>query len=560
LGKRELKAVYNAIGASSSLIIPIILFEIPNKLALSYFEPVFLAADVVGLLLMALVTVYLGPLLLSLAAARLPSFSIKSVKVAGYLSLVLVAVIFFSLTILPEITRPPYNPDAPNILVISIDTLRKDHLSYYGYDKVETPNIDGFLKSGTSFDNAYCSSPWTLPSLASFLTGYQPGVCGVDQFQRMPGGMTTLPEILHDNGYRTECYNTNFFVYPEYGFGRGFDVYMNADDIPYLLQFRGTRMYRVSSAFRASIKSKLGIYPTYPEFNRDKTNEALKRQGDRPFFIWCHFLDPHSTYAPPDEYIPDYPDHPAEEAIEFRNRSLSSDGWDYSENNKTPLLMLYDGETAYVDEQVGLIFDALEGSGHREDTVVVMFNDHGEEFWDHGRWGHGYCAYPEVADMVFAIYDPSIENQPATSEEYISHINIMPTLLEAVGIPVPRDIQGDSSYSIISDADYNGSDIPILTEYSINGEDEIKSIRFRGYSYSINIETGETELYYMVEDPGAFNDLSGTFPEIEDELSYYLDEFVRENEELRSTFDYGKGITLPKDRVDNLRALGYMGN
>lgn len=376
----------------------------------------------------------------------------------------------------------------------------------------------------------------------------------------MSNDIVTVTEILRDNGYRTECYNTNFFAYPEYGYARGFDVYMSADGLRELRMFNGTRMYRFASAFYILIKTKLGIYPTHTEFNRIATIEALRDQGKRPFFVWCHFLDPHNVYAPPDEYIPDFPGYPAKEAIEFRNRSLSVGEWDYSEKNKIPLLMLYDGEISYVDEQVGLIFDALEESGHGEDTIVVMFNDHGEEFWDHGRWSHGYSVYPEVVDMLLGIRDPSIENQPATTEEYISHINITPTLLEAVGIPVPREIQGDSSYSVISDADHIERDIPILTEYSINEEDEIKSVRLRGCSYSVNIETGETELYDLVKDPEAQNDISGTFPDIEDELSDYLDKFIRWNEELRSDFEYDSEIALPKERIDNLRALGYMGN
>ncbi len=559
LRKREIKPVYNSIGAAASLIIPVILFEIPNKLALSYFEPVFVIADFIGLLLIAVITVYFAPLLLSLAEARLPRFLRTSGKIASYLSLVLVVATLFSLTILPEITRAPYNPEAPNILVISIDALRKDHLSYYGYDKIETPNIDAFLESGTSFDNAYCSSPWTLPSLGSFLTGYQPSVCGVDLRNKMSDDMVTLAEILRNNGYRTECYNTNHAMLPEYGFGRGFDKYMQKDDIESFLPFYGVRLYGYSKIIYATIPFWLGSYRQETEFNSTMTINAIKEKGHRPFFVWCHFLDPHTEYRVPEKYIPEYLGIPAETTAAFRDREIEMRGvkWDYSRKNSTLLKILYDGEIRYVDEHFGFILESLKEFGHDRDTVIVIFNDHGEEFWDHGKFGHGYSVYPELSNMVLGYRDPNISSQLPTSNKYVTHIDILPSVLNSLGIEISDSIQGRSFYPELTC--YGGRQDPVLTEYVSASEKEVKGVRSNGYLLSRVIEDNGYELYNIKEDPNAEYNLYGLLPEVESGLSRDLELMINDNEKLRSKFFDERGLDLTEGKLRSLKALGYLG-
>ncbi|MCP4230476.1 MAG: sulfatase-like hydrolase/transferase [bacterium] len=556
---RAIKAIYNVVGAAVSLIIPIILFEIPNKLALTFYEPVFLIADFVGLLLMVFITVYLAPLVMSITTERLPKFTVKTIKVISYLSLVLVAFTQFALYILPDITRPSYDPNAPNLLVISIDTLRKDHLSYYGYDEIETPNIDAFLESGTRFDNAYCSSPWTLPSLASFLTGYQPSVCRVDFDHRINDEIVVFPEILRNNGYKTEFYNTNKILSRERGYSRGFDVYTTKESIRLLSPYYGTRLYRYIFVISDVVKLKAGLERTDTEFNYETTIMALKHRRNRPFFIWCHFYDPHHLYTPPDEYIRDSPDYTLDEVKRFRGlTALKNTTEDYSRDNKLMMTALYNGEIEYVDECVGKIIDALYETEHAEDTIVVLFSDHGEEFWDHGRWNHGYSAYPELIDMVFAIQDPNIRKQPPLCGKYTTHIDIMPSLLDALSINSPEGIQGKSFYDDLLGS--RSQNEPAFCEYMIKGEDEIKAVRREEYLFIRNIATGDTELYDISEDPRAINDLSGTMPEIEGKLSRELDRLINENDTIKILFDYDDGITLSDEDVKNLRAMGYMGN
>ncbi|MCP4230477.1 MAG: sulfatase [bacterium] len=556
LRDRDLNAVYNAVGATVSLIIPMLLFEIPYKLRLSYYEPIFVVADLLGMLLMAFITVYLAPLMLSFSNSNFPVFVVKTSKVAAYLSLGLVAITLFSLTVLPEITRPPYNPDAPNLLVISIDTLRKDHISYYGYDKIETPNIDAFLEGATTFDNAYCSSSWTLPSFASFLTGYQPSVCKVDTTRRMSDDMITIAEILEEEGYNTEAYCANGIMKPELGVARGFDIFLHWKELEPLLPFYGTRLYGYLRRIRFIIKPSSECQLVATEFNRKMTITALKNQGDRPFFIWCHFLDPHGSYVPPDRYLKGFSGTPQSKLIKLRDKYTRTK-YEESDGDRRYIPLLYDGEIKYVDEQIGHILQALDDNGYRDNTVVLLFTDHGEEFWDHGEFGHGRTVYPELVDMVLGYRDPNVEHPLNESEKYVAHIDLKPTILDSLGIPWVEEIQGESFYSDLTEKrDYARS--RVLSEYMGLGRIEVKGLRYNDYLYSIIPDTNESELYNLSDDPRAERNIIGDMSDTAALMDKMMDDMMADNEKLAAEFAGEREINLPDERLDELKALGYL--
>ncbi|MCP4231764.1 MAG: sulfatase [bacterium] len=553
---RNPRAVYNAVGASLCSIIILSLFELFNKLDVVFFNNLIaVSIAIFGGLVSLAVIIYLAPLIIVSTRDRASRIVTNAILVVKYGSLLLVALSLL-FTFLPVFFKPDYEVEAPNLLVISIDTLRKDHISYYGYDGVETPNIDGFLESSTRFDNAYCSSPWTFPSFSSFLTGYRPSVCGVDHTHTLSDEIVTLTEILRDIGYRTECYNTNWSMDPGYGFGRGFDIYTDRNNVPYLHAVSGTRLYLHLGRVYETIARKIGRYYEYEaDYNGYKTIASLQSQGERPFFIWCNFFDPHTPYAPPDEFIDG--DAAYVEDIKRRGVPVSWLEFDNPQLDIEALTVLYDGEIAHVDEEIGRILRTLDETGRANDTVVVIFSDHGEAFREHGWWGHGFDVFPPIADMLFAIRDPFLESPAPVSNQYISHVDIMPTILTALGLTAPGGIQGESFYDELTAPKHSRE--TVLCEYAMEPFDEMKGIRRNDYLFVRDFGTSGTALYDIERDPGARNDISETSLDIHRDLSAELDRLMLENERLILIYSGGREVELTEKDKSRLKAIGYLG-
>jgi len=551
----ETNPIHNAIGAVLFSFIPIVLFELPKYSAQPFQRIEFILADVIGIIIYLVGFIYLTPLVLSKINSRISRILRYSIKVVSYASLFLSVVFFVSVFVVPEMKKAPYNPDAPNLLIISIDALRRDHLPKYGYDGIETPHIDRFLDSATSYNNAYCSSPWTLPSFGSLFTGFEPTVCGLNYYHPINRDIVTLPELLKGKGYRTECYYTNWIMYPEYGLSRGFDLYMINPEPRVMQKLRDTRLYRIWHIVVSGIARKTELIPSDTEFNRIYTIKALEKRSDQPFFIWCHFFDPHSPYLPPDAYIPDTENCSREDAMNLRDRFVAGEAPDiYSEKYRDELIALYDGEIAYVDEQVGLILRALDDSGLSDNTVVVIINDHGEEFWEHGEWGHGFTVFPEQADMVLAIRNPFSSNQPGAINTPVSHTDVAATLSEMLDVEWPYEIQGESSIGSISGLTFY--DDSVFTE--CYGENEIKGIRKDGYLYYRDYESGDCGLYNLRSDPEALIDISEIETELAEEMAGKLDGIVEKNEALKQRFGSDGELKLTPDREAQFKALGYL--
>jgi len=461
---------------------------------------------------------------------------------------------------LPALTRPPAPERGMNVLIISIDTLRRDHLGCYGYELVKTPNLNRFAASATKFENAYCSSPWTLPSMASVITGRYPAVCGVDELHRLRPGIPALAEVLRARGYRNEAYVTNFFMYPEYGYADGFDLYLMNGDRPWLYPFRETLLCEWTSAGLRALDHKLGRARDDTRYNGDETVAALRRlgKGRRPFFLWCHFMDPHNPYAPPPGYVPEYPGIAPAEAYELLEELQAAGwragGWPITESRAPLFEMLYDGEIAYVDEQFGRIIDALREEGLDRNTMVFVLNDHGEEFYDHGSYGHGHTFYPELIDMVLLARVPGQKFPAAARGRYITHVDVMPTVLDALGIKPPAELDGRS---ILKGNPASGDDGRAFSE-ALQGGADGKAVLRDGWLLIVDGETDERELYNLTEDPGARENLAARGLAIEEELSLEIARHVDAAQEEVRSLGRAATIAVSEERKARLRGLGYI--
>jgi arylsulfatase len=312
------------------------------------------------------------------------------------------------------VALPGCAPDRrpPNVLVISIDTLRQDHVSAYGYARATTPNIDALAREGALFRDAVSSSNWTLPAHMSLMTGLAPSAHRVeDDGHRLPASVQTLAGVLAQAGWRTGGFTSHVYLDPEFGFARGFDDYETVPDQ------------------RADAVT-------------DKALAWLERPSERPFFLFLHYFDPHWEYDPPEPFASRFG------AAERRYGSAAFLYPHLDPANPLPapaipeVVKLYDGEIAFTDHHIGRLVDRLRERGQLDDTLVVVVSDHGEEFGEHGTFGHGTHLHGEVTRVPLIVRAPG--RAEAGERRGTALLSDLPhTLLAAAGVRVPEQFAVD---------------------------------------------------------------------------------------------------------------------
>src|SRR6266851_1646275 len=275
------------------------------------------------------------------------------------------------------------------IVLISIDTLRSDHLPAYGYKGVATPNIDSLRADSILYSHAYSHVPLTLPSHVSMLTGMLPAESGMHDNVgfRLSDSIPTIQELLKKNGYATGAAVSAFVLRHETGIARGFDFFN--DEV-----------------------EPLGTDKTIGRVQRDgrETLHALQKwldgQADKPFFAFLHLYEPHSPYTPPEPYFSRYPNH-------------------------------YDGEIAYSDAIVGELLDDLKQKGIYDKALIILVSDHGEGLNEHGEEEHGIFLYREALQVPLLIKLPHEGKSGATVNTPVELVDIFPTILDRTATPAP---------------------------------------------------------------------------------------------------------------------------
>jgi arylsulfatase A-like enzyme len=316
----------------------------------------------------------------------------------------------------------------PTVLVISIDSLRADHIGAYGYAKPTTPRIDALARSGTLFERALSSTSWTLPAHVALLTGVADSVHGVvDESRTLGPALPTLAERLRARGFATAAVVSGPYLHPRFGLDRGFDRYLNC-------------MGFLDETFEPGPGAGVNIHldshgdVTSPCVVR-RALEWLGEQGDRPAFVFVHFWDVHYDYHPPAGYAerfePPYEGHLDPSGFELNpaiHRAMPARDLEH-------LLALYDGEVLYTDEHVGRLLDGVAALGRR-DPYVALTADHGEAFFEHGEKGHQKDLHAEVVRVPLVFSGPGI---PAGARRPgPAHItDVTPTLLDLLGFAEP---------------------------------------------------------------------------------------------------------------------------
>ncbi|MBW2686518.1 MAG: sulfatase [Deltaproteobacteria bacterium] len=315
---------------------------------------------------------------------------------------------------------------ARNVIVLLIDTLRASKVhAYYPKTRVKTPTIDAFALQGTLFERSQSPENWTKPAVASVLTSLHPATHKTKQdASKLPKSALMLSEVYKKAGFKTASFIANGYVSNAFGFDQGWDHYTN-----YIREARNTNAPNVFG----------------------EAEGWIEKNKDGRFFVYIQTIDPHVPYDPPAKFLEMYDPQPYNGQVKNRRTHLMLDDakknpkkYAFTKRDKEHIEALHDGEISYHDEHFGKFLAKLRELGLDENTVIVVTSDHGEEFQEHGSWGHGHSVYQELLGVPLMFRWPGVIPANARIGPVVSTIDIGPTVLEATGVPVPDQFEGRS--------------------------------------------------------------------------------------------------------------------
>lgn len=309
-----------------------------------------------------------------------------------------------------------------NVLLISVDSLRADHLGCYGYPRATAPAIDQLATEGTVFANAFSPTSWTLPAHMSLFTSrYQLSHGVIDDTHRLDSRVRTLGEVLREAGYSTAGFVSALYLAGHYGFDRGMESYRNT---------------------AANGEHSEGTQPLAAPTITAAAIEWLKQHQNERFFLFLHYFDVHYDYDPPPPY--DTLFDPAYQGPDLRRFYDARINPNMSAEQLAHVLALYDGEIRFTDDHIGQILHTITSLGLDQRTLVVLVADHGDEFFEHGSKGHRQTLYDEVLRVPLVVRLPNREHAGQVVTPQVSLVDVMPTVLDLLDISGPIAMEGRS--------------------------------------------------------------------------------------------------------------------
>ena len=380
--------------------------------------------------------------------------------------------------------------DRPNIVLISIDSLRPDRLGIYGHDRDTSPNIDRFASEAVVFDSAFSTTSWTLPSHVSMLTGLYPEVHGVARGKQRVGDSAVLAsEMLREEGYQALAVVAGPYLRSRFGFNQGWDDY---DD--YTISVRGKRATTGG--------------PFTPRQHR-RIVEMLDGRDSRPLFLFLHYWDVHYDYNPPEPWAsmfdPDY-EGSLDVGLYTSNEGIHP-GMD--RRDLEHLLALYDGEVAYTDHWIGELFNELRQRQLFDESIIIVTSDHGDEFFEHGHKGHRVNLYNSTLQIPLIVRFPQARWGGERVSVPVSLVDLVPTLLAWLSVDPPTVINGRSLIPLLDPQTGDATRVVFADLVS-----EQKTMISGNWKLLVGPRGADaTELYDLAEDPNERNDRSLDEPE-----------------------------------------------
>lgn len=401
---------------------------------------------------------------------------------------------------------PPPHKAATNVILITIDTVRADHLGCYGAKDVQTPTLDALAHDGVVFEHAISQVPLTWPSHAVILTGLYPFQNGVQDFTGQPleARFRSVAQAFEQHGYATGAVVSAFVLDRSWGLARGFDFYDDA------------------FSPEAFANRDLGLVERRAGESVTRALAWLKKNPRRPFFFWLHLYDPHSPYDPPEPWHTQYQNHP------------------------------YDGEIAYADHELGRVITWLKRNQLYDSSLIVFLSDHGESLGEHGEQEHGFFVYNSTVHIPLIIKPPAGSGfRSGRISRAVETTAIAPTLLRLAGIhdSMEREIHSHSLLGVgAEDEAYSETFYP----FSSFGWSPLHAIATSRYHY---IDAPKPELYDLAVDPEETNNLAAQQPATAAVLKEKLTTRLRDHPFTPGQNDSSE---LSPDALEKLRALGYV--
>lgn len=461
-----------------------------------------------------------------------------------------------------------------NVVLILVDTLRADHLSIYGYERETSPQIDAWARRGVVFDHAMSHSSWTKPSTASILTSLYPSTHRVSGAgSGLPPSAEPLAEILKRNGFRTALFTGNSYVTPVFGFDQGVDFFWGEDQprlrqliLGHVLHMARPQHSVIRATYEGMVAIERGI-TGHAALPKGKVRaEAITRRfwswldglgDDERFFAYLHFVDPHSPYEPPPPYDRHFmPERFAEPWTEGPGSWQGLREYGATPDGLEQLIALYDGEILYLDHWIGQVIRDLERRGLFEKTLVLFTADHGEEFADHGDFGHGNSLYQEQLHVALMMSFPDgLVRQGRRFPHVVRHVDVLPTVLDVLGLPIPQQIAGRSLLPIVRGEEPEHPSRVVFSEV----DRRVQAVALQSGSHKVIRENGDLGHRTLAFDLASDDDEQQNLAE---NASPWRDALITQLEQLQRGAAQG-AIPELEVRVDEateerLRALGYV--
>jgi arylsulfatase A-like enzyme len=430
--------------------------------------------------------------------------------------------------------RPTAEP-LPDIILITIDTLRWDHVSSYGYERSTTPFLDSLAASGVRFTRGYSTSSWTVPAVASLMTSLQPESHGVVSGtvtrgkvhgqQVLAEDLTRLPGLLRDAGYTTFGITANGHLTRRLGYAQGFDRYENL-------------------GFGASA-DEVG---SHLELWRDEIERSA------PYFVWLHYFDPHTPYVP---RVPWLVEFAPDSTMKAPGRLTVRNAGRYEEmglKKHTPdfnyVVALYDSEIGYTDDAIRKAVRLLDPAS---DDLVLVTSDHGEGFLDHGEFGHGGSLFEEQVRVPLIVRFPAGRARGRVVEDPVSLVDVGPSLLDFLDIDIPDVFQGRSFVPLVEGERRDAR--PIVISLDRSERQELQAVVQGDWKYVRYIGARSEELlYHLGTDPTEQENVAGSSRLKKVALAELLQqELTRYSAEIQPEV-----LTATEEKLEELRSLGYV--
>jgi arylsulfatase A-like enzyme len=452
--------------------------------------------------------------------------------------------------------------DKPNVIFVLVDTLRADRLGRYGRTPSITPNMDALGEEGVIFERAIAQAPWTQPSIASMFSSFNPSVHRVFSYRQISASpqdaaqkvavfserFKTLVECLKEAGYATAGINANPFVLQKYGFAQGFDHYDS------------------SMASQKSLASG------------DVVNDAAvawlaQRDTRKPFFLYLHYMDVHGPYNAGPEFLDDLLDEVERSPQKQLLTALQRNGLGYL--GKLPpncpnlqrhrrltrfreyWIARYESGVREFDHHFGELRTKLKEMGLWEDSYIVLTSDHGEALCEHDFWSHGFSTHHTDLHVPLVLRWPGELPEGRWVSGTVRLIDVMPTLLDQLTLPVPAGIQGVSLTSVIEGKPLD-EPLPALAEGVKVGPKQ-RAVYVDTWKLMVTLETGRKQLFDLYNDYHEYVDLSLSERDRVDSLVAVLEEQAELNDRLAIEYATGQ-TTVPAEQLERLKELGYVGD